>query len=537
MEPIFLTPPAPQSMTGATPVTTPQTIVLISPYSNISSVGLRILSSCLKRAGFITRLIFLPDVHEMVVRVDYSERRVAPAAMQQLTALCADASLVGITVMTSSFRLACELTDAIHAACQAPVIWGGIHPTVEPAECLRYADLVCIGEGEATLVTLAQRLAAAAAYTDITNLAYLNEQGQLVINPLMPLVDDLDELPLPDYDYEHHFVLHEGRIVPMSQQLMAFYLSDIGSWSHSVTYGILTTRGCPYRCSYCVNNTMVELYDNWSKLRMRSPQNVIDEIQAARARLPAIGAIAIRDDTFLANPQSYLSEFARLYQAQVNLPFQAYTTARTVEREKLQLLADSGLRRLIMGIQSGSKRMQKLYRRDWATNAQMLAAAQVINELKEQIAMPMYDVITDNPYEDDDDRFATLQLIHQLPQPYKLSLFSLTFYPGTEMHRRAQADGRFADQEQAVYVHNFQMVKPNFYNLALFLHHLNLPKVLLAPLVQRPIYDFLCRTPWNQLGGHLLALLTALRLRNNQRLFAKRRAEWRGTLQEADAHG
>jgi anaerobic magnesium-protoporphyrin IX monomethyl ester cyclase len=511
-------------------------VVLISPYSQISSIGLRILSSCLKLAGFTTRMIFLPDIEEMMAGVEYSERQVPPEAMQQLVDLCTDAGLVGITVMTSSFRLARQLSEAIHAAHDVPIIWGGIHPTVRPEECLRYADLVCIGEGEESMVELAQRLAAGRDYHDVNNLAYLDEQECLVENPLYPLIRELDTLPLPDYDYADHYVLHEGEVVRVTQKLMEFYLSDSGAWSRGVIYGILTTRGCPYRCSFCVNNTMVGIYNNWSKLRMRSPQNVINEILDVRSRVPAIGGVAIRDDTFLANPKSYLLEFARLYKEQVNLPFQAYTTARTVDQEKLQILAEAGLRRLIMGLQTGSERVQKLYKRDWATNEQILAAARVINEFRHQIPMPMYDVITDSPYENDDDRFETLQLVHQLPQPYKLSIFSLTFYPGTEIHSRAVADGFFPAQEQAVYEHNFQKIQPTFYNLAIFLHHLNLPKPLLALLVQRPLFDLLSREPLNRLSGQVLALLMSLRLRSNQRLFDRRRAEWLANVDPASSY-
>jgi radical SAM superfamily enzyme YgiQ (UPF0313 family) len=471
-------------------------------------------------------MIFLPDVQEMIAGAEYSERYIPPPALQQIVDLCADAALVGVTVMTSSFRLASQVSDAIRAGRKTPVIWGGIHPTVRAEECLRHADLVCIGEGEEMLVELAVRLDEGRDYHDIENLAYMNAQGEAVFNPMAPLVKDLDALPLPDYDYEDHYVLHEGKMVRFTPSLMEYYMSDIGAWARSVVYGVLTTRGCPYKCSFCVNNTMVGIYDNWSRLRMRSPQNVIDEILDVKRRVPSVAGVMIRDDTFLANPKSYIRDFSRLYKEQVNLPFQAYSTARTVDREKLQLLADAGLRRLIMGIQSGSERMQKLYKRDWATNEQILAAAHVINEFREQIPLPMYDVITDSPYETDEDRFATLQLIHQLPTPYKLSIFSLTFYPGTEIYERAVEDGHFPAQEDAIYEHNFQKIHPTYYNLALYLHHKNLPKPLLWILVQRPIFTLMSRAPLDRLAGKTLSVLTNLRLRSNQRLFERRQKEW-----------
>jgi anaerobic magnesium-protoporphyrin IX monomethyl ester cyclase len=211
---------------------------------------------------------------------------------------------------------------------------------------------------------------------------------------------------------------------------MDYYLGDIGRWTGSAVYSVLTTRGCPYRCTYCVNNAMVDLYPDWCKLRRRS---------AVRVRLPSIGALIIRDDVFLANPESYIAEFCQLYK-EVGLPFQAYTTAQTADWTKLQLIVDAGLRLPIMGIQSGSARIQKLYQRH-TSNEQMLRAARLIHSFRDRVSRPMYDLITDNPYETDEDRFETLQFIHSLPPPYKLSLYSLTFYPGTEIYRRAKADG------------------------------------------------------------------------------------------------
>jgi anaerobic magnesium-protoporphyrin IX monomethyl ester cyclase len=123
---------------------------------------------------------------------------------------------------------------------------------------------------------------------------------------------------------------------------------------------------------------MAELYPTWGKLRRRSPANVTAEIKAARARLPAIGAVVIRDDTFLANPTSYVAEFSRLYKAEVGLPFQAYTTAQTADRTKFQYLVDAGLRLPIMGVQTGSARIQELYQRR-TSNEQMLRAARLIH--------------------------------------------------------------------------------------------------------------------------------------------------------------
>ena len=182
-------------------------VVLISPYSNIEATGLRILSACLKRLGFPTQMLFLPDLDEAMAHHHYDQRRINESIFQQVIELCDDAGMVGITVMTPSFGVARDITEALHSSLSVPVIWGGIHPTLRPEECLRYADLVCMGEGEQSIVEVAQFLERGQEVRGIPNLAYLDDAGGMCINPARPLESDLDQLPTPDYDYDDHYVL------------------------------------------------------------------------------------------------------------------------------------------------------------------------------------------------------------------------------------------------------------------------------------------------------------------------------------------
>ncbi len=507
-------------------------VVLISPYSQVENTGLRLLSACLKQAGFPTRMIFLPDLDEMMVAADYGSRRVSRDALEQIVALCGDAGLIGISVMTTNFYMASQLTRAFHRTLDTPVIWGGVHPTVRPEECLAFADLVCIGEGEQAIVALVQCLATGGDLKIVPNVAWCDDQGRMEINPLAPLVDELDDLPYPDYDNADHFVLHEGMVVPFTRELMNYYLADLGSWASGPAYGVLTTRGCPYHCTYCVNDALVSIYPAWCKLRRRSPENVIAEIEAARELIPAIQAIVIRDDTFLANPDSYIARFSAIYKEKIDLPFRAYTTAQTARKSKLDHLVGAGLRLAIMGIQTGSPRTKNLYGRN-VSNEKILAAANLLHCFQEFVPRPMYDVITDNPYENDEDRFQTLRLVHQLPAPYRLSLFSLTFYPGTALQAQAVNDGLVLQDDHDVYERNFQVVAHNFYNFALFCHGLNLPRPILWALTRRSVFTLCSREPLNGLAGWVLGRLFALRLRANRNLYQKRRDHLRSAQEGA----
>ncbi|MFV9506200.1 MAG: B12-binding domain-containing radical SAM protein [Oscillochloridaceae bacterium umkhey_bin13] len=502
-------------------------IVLISPYSGIEATGLRVLSACLKQAGHHTTMIFLPNLDEAMAGTHFDGRDLSAALRSQLLTLCAEADLIGMTVMTPSFTLACRLTTMLRQHVHTPIIWGGIHPTVRPAECLAYADLVCVGEGEGLIVDLADRMAAGQAYTDLPNLAYRDGEGNLVINPLRPLVSDLDRLPFPDYAFEQHYLLHQGALQPATTALMHYYLTDLGSWAQGPIYGVLTMRGCPYHCTYCANNALVQIYPGWSHLRRRSPASVIAEIQAVRARLPGIEAIILRDDTFLANSEAYLREFSAQYQATVGLPFRAYTTAQTADPARLQILVEAGLCYVIMGIQSGSRRVQRQYART-ASNARVLQAAQVLHGFREAIPRPTYDLITDNPFETDEDRWATLQLVHQLPMPYRLSLYALTFYPGTDLERDARANGHLHGEDARAYQQNFQIVAANYYNLVLYGHSWNLPRPLLRWLTSYAALRIGSRGWVQRLAGSLLRMLLAVRLWQNQRRYVTRQHSWLG---------
>ena len=133
-------------------------VVLITPCSeNISAFGARAISSYLKTRGHTTTVITLPiipDVYRdrtgcLYTRpYEYSEQ-----ITNQIVELAGDAGLVGISFMTQYLHCVAQLTDTLRQRTSAPVLWGGVHPTVDPAGSLEYADIVCVGEGEYAMVS------------------------------------------------------------------------------------------------------------------------------------------------------------------------------------------------------------------------------------------------------------------------------------------------------------------------------------------------------------------------------------------------
>jgi anaerobic magnesium-protoporphyrin IX monomethyl ester cyclase len=287
----------------------------------------------------------------------------------------------------------------------------------------------------------------------------------------------------------------------------------------------VTSRGCPHRCAYCINHVLAGIYADWCTMRRRSPENIIAEIRAVRARLPDIEAIDIRDEMFLASPRSYVATFSQGYREGVGLPFRANTSPATADPSKLRRLVEAGLQEIIMGIQSGAPRILQLYDRPFS-NEQVMRAAESIHSLRCWTSPPRYDLITDNPYETDADRFETLRLVHRLPRPFKLSLYSLTLLPGTRLQERAVSDGLVDDEDRTPYQHSFNRIEGNCYNLLLMCHSWNLPGPVLRLVTHRAVFSLLSHPVFDRICAWTLRLLLTWRLRRNRKLLAQRRLRW-----------
>jgi len=108
-----------------------------------------------------------------------------------------------------------------------------------------------------------------------------------------------------------------------------------------------------------------------------------------------------------------------------------------LDREKLFMLKDAGLSVVVMGVQSGSDRVNfDIYNRQIKFTS-VEKAADLISEVK---ALPYYEMIVDNPYETEDDMIETISSMSRLKKPYTISLAHLTFFPGTPLTQKALND-------------------------------------------------------------------------------------------------
>jgi radical SAM superfamily enzyme YgiQ (UPF0313 family) len=394
--------------------------------------------------------------------------------------MCKTSDLVGISLMTCHFDNAVYITKFLREKLSVPIIWGGIHPSIRPAECLEYADMVCLGEGELSLSQLAKEMAEGKSWNS------LNVQGILKrSNPIFvasPIVEDLNQIPFPDYNLEHQFVLYEGNLVRLDGRLLAHCLGN--------NYPAMFSRGCPYSCTYCCNNALRNLYQRKLPVRWRTVDNRIAELKAMTELMPEIRTISFTDDAFLAQPVDLLNDFTAKYREHIGLPFFLLTIPHSVSELKISAMAEAGLYHLCVGVQSGSERIsKKLYHRPESL-AEVLSVSRCIKQVSQKLnkqILVRYDFILDNPWESPEDVEASICLCTKLEKPFNAAMFSLTLYPGTDLYQRAQKEGLITDDLNQVYRSSQLVPKRTFLNGVFAIAAANAPRWVILFLLWKPL--------------------------------------------------
>ncbi|MFQ5805132.1 MAG: B12-binding domain-containing radical SAM protein, partial [Phycisphaerae bacterium] len=374
-------------------------INLISTYTHSIALGLRYVSSYLKAAGHDVEMIFMGSKRD-TTEVDFSE-----AALEAFVERLRGRDLIGMSLMTNTFRRACALTQRLRAAgIKTPLVWGGTHPTVAPDESLEVADAICVGEGEEPLLQFVERLEAGRDPKDVASLGFRGGgpfgNKQTIRNPCAPLQANLDNFPFPDYELETHWVADKHGLAPARPDNLRGALH---------TLRVETSRGCPYHCTFCNNAALQSLFKGKGRwLRQRSVDNVLSEIRLALACFPSIAAVNFVDDLFFVRSEEEIEEFAAKYNEQVRLPLQLDAFPNTVSERKVQALAKVPIDLISMGIESASEdTLKKLYRRP----TPLKTIAEAIATFKRHHIRTEYHYIISNPYEPEKNVIETMRFI------------------------------------------------------------------------------------------------------------------------------
>lgn len=238
------------------------------------------------------------------------------------------ADLFGITVYSTSFNITREIASIIkNTNPHAPVILGGHHPTALATKVLKTDsnfDAVVRNEGEGAML----EIALGKPFLDIRGLTHRVSEG-IIINEDRPFIKKLDLLPLPArhliriYDYTRR--VHGQRATPL-----------------------ITSRGCPYICSFCCKETLGH------GTRFRSVDSVIGEMKHIVDTYD-IRAFMIEDDIFTLNRPRFRQLCDELREMEIT--FRCNGNARIDTFSEFTMLYDAGCREINFGIESGSQKV------------------------------------------------------------------------------------------------------------------------------------------------------------------------------------
>ncbi len=389
--------------------------------------GLMWMSAVLKQAG-----------HEVALTVADKEDPVAFALAYQ-------PDILGYSVMTGSQRGYFDLNQRIRAAlnparaaAQRPPVFsafGGPHPTFFPEMVSEPGvDGVCIGEGEDALLDLAGALADrnGSFRTDIPNW-WFDLEGEIVKNPVRPLISDLSALPRPDRD-----LIYDKYPELASSGLKHF----------------MSSRGCPYSCTYCFNHAYYEIYRGARRGYQRTVDDVIAEVNEVQARWPLRQAIFI-DDLFIVH-DDWLAEFAEKWPAQVGIPFFCNVRANMLVKDprKIELLKTAGCNTVSMGIEAANDHIRVALLKRRMSQDDIVQAGRMVRAAGLHITATNILGLPTSTLEDD---LATMRLNARAQISYAYA-FLFQPYPGTELGQFTQDNdlmrGSFDDIGEVAWDHS-----------------------------------------------------------------------------------
>ncbi len=325
---------------------------------------------------------------------------------------------VGVSAMTGTQILEGLKASRIARRHGCPVVWGGIHPTIQPESTLAHelVDYVVAGEGEVSFAELVGALAAGRGGEGIPGVWY-TKNGQGHFGGERDRFVKLDELP----EIPYHLVDLRKYIKPSAR---------------GNTLNLYTSRGCPQECTFCYNESI-----NRRRWRPFSAERTLDDIHRILAEFPDIRHLQFWDDSFFTHLKRARRIAEGLAEVSPAITWSALGThVREVHRmddDYLTCLQKSGCKEMLIGVESGSEKILEIIKKDFHLD-ELFAANR---KLRNFGITPTYTFISGVPGEDDTDLRKSIEVMFKLkednPDIILGNVKPLICYPGTAVYGRA----------------------------------------------------------------------------------------------------
>ncbi|MBD3355219.1 radical SAM protein [Candidatus Woesearchaeota archaeon] len=240
--------------------------------------------------------------------------------------------IVGIRSTSPTHKNALDVAKIVKRYKNIPIIKGGPHETNCAETTLKNnseIDYSVIGEGEETIKELINRISSKKSIKGLEGVIY-RDNGEVINNGKRSLIENLDNLPIPARE-----------IFYLDKRFDDYYSANIFEGRKSTS--IMTSRGCPYACSFCSSKA------NWKGIRQRSVDNVVKEIEQLYNK--GYRGFMFEDDMSLANKKWFL-EFADKIK-DLKIEYTLQTRADAIDEDIAKKLSESGCKYMYFGIESG----------------------------------------------------------------------------------------------------------------------------------------------------------------------------------------
>jgi radical SAM superfamily enzyme YgiQ (UPF0313 family) len=314
-------------------------------------------------------------------------------------------SIVGITSTTLTYKSALRIAEIAKEVCpDCLTLLGGPHATFWNDKALQECaslDVVVRKEGENTLLELVKTVEAGRSFHDVVGIT-CRKDGKILKNLDRAYIENLDDLPFP----AHH-------LWPIKS------LRKYGT----VIFPIMTSRGCVYWCDFC---TAVRMFGR--RYRMRSPKNVVDEIEFLRNTYGA-EQFTFYDDAFTVDQRRAAEICEEIQNRKLKIKWDCETRVDMVTKELLLKMRNAGCIAVWFGVESGSQQIINAMKKGFALSQTMRA----FRWAKEAGLMTVAGVILGFPGETKETAWETIKFVEKI-NPNDVGYYIATPYPGTPMY-------------------------------------------------------------------------------------------------------
>ena len=325
--------------------------------------------------------------------------------------------ILAFSVLTSTYRWSLEIAaEAKKRVPNVKVIFGGVHVSAVPEVVMKNieVDYAVVGEGEVAFPLIIKAIQNGGPSGPIANTRYRAADGSIVKGPQVSFNQELDALPAYDKIIWEEYLRVEDKYLTMA------------------------SRGCPYRCTFCFNNFYAELPEGikGKYVRIRSAENMMAELRAAKARYPNLRFVDFQDDIFTTS-KDWLRKFLPMYKKEIGIPFQCLTHPKYMDDEIAMMLKDAGCTWVQMGVQTMDEDFKKKNLKRYERSDNIEDAARAMNRagLKSK-----FDHMLGLPGEPMEAQERALTL-YSRDTPNRIQVFWTSFLPGTEIMREGLEAG------------------------------------------------------------------------------------------------